>query len=46
MLQSYYQMFLKEGAYFEPALSYIPNPGERSDIRDAWALTLRVILLF
>ncbi len=46
MLQSYYQMFLKEGAYFEPALSYIPNPGERSDIRDAWAMTLRVILLF
>jgi hypothetical protein len=23
-----------------------PNPGERPDIRDAWALTLRVILLF
>jgi porin len=46
MLQSYYQAFLKEGAYFEPAVTYIPNPGERPDIRDAWALTFRVILLF
>lgn len=46
MFQTYYQMFLKEGAYFQPALTYVPNPGERHDIRDAWALTMRVILLF
>lgn len=46
MFQTYYQMFLKEGAYFQPALTYVPNPGERPDIRDAWAMTLRVILLF
>jgi porin len=46
MLQSYYQMQLKEGAYFQPNLSYIPNPGQRPGIQDAWALTLRVLLLF
>ena len=39
-------MFLREGAYFEPALTYIPNPGERPMLRDAWTLTLRLILLF
>ena len=44
--RDYYQAFLKEGAYFEPALTYVPNPGERTDIRDAWALTMRIILLF
>ena len=39
-------MYLKEGTYFQPALSFIPNPGQRTDIRDAWALTMRLIVLF
>ena len=46
MLQSYYQMFLKDGAYFQPVLTCVPNPGERPGIRDAWALTFRLIVLF
>ncbi len=46
VLQSYYQMYLKDGAFFVPALTYVPNPGERPAIRDAWALTLQFILLF
>ena len=44
--QCYYQMNLRDGAYLQPVLSYIPNPGERPDIREAWAATLRIILLF
>jgi len=30
ILQTYYQMFLRNGAYFEPVVSYSPNPGERA----------------
>jgi porin len=46
ILQSYYQMQLKEGAYLQPVFTCIPNPGERPGIRDAWVLTMRLILLF
>jgi porin len=46
ILQSYYQYQIRDGAYFEPALTYVPNPGERTDIKEAWATTLRLILLF
>jgi porin len=46
MLQSYYQLLLRDGAYLQPALTYVPNPAERPGIRDAWALTIRLIFLF
>jgi porin len=46
ILQSYYQAYLRDGAYFQPVLTYVPNLGERPTIRDAWALTLRLIFLF
>ena len=49
MLQAYYQAHITHGAYFEPAISYIPTPGipgANPDLDAAWALTLRVICLF
>ena len=46
MLQSYYQQYLRDGAYFQPVISYIPNPGERPGIPPAWAMTLQLLLLF
>ena len=30
----------------QPVLTWVPNPGERPGIRDAWALTVRLIFLF
>ena len=53
MFQAYYQAHITHGAYFEPAISYIPTPGANPDVMAnrasldaAWALTLRVICLF
>lgn len=46
MFQGYYQAHLIEGAYFQPVLSYIPTPGAGADLGGAWALTMRVTLLF
>jgi porin len=51
MLQAYYQAHITHGAFFEPAISYIPTPGiptpgANPDLGAAWALTLRVICLF
>ena len=46
MFQAYYQAHLTHGAFFEPAISYIPNPGARPSLDAALALTLRVICLF
>lgn len=46
MLQAYYQAHITHGAYFEPAISYIPTPGANPRFDAAWALTLRVICLF
>jgi porin len=46
MLAFYYQMELLSGAYFQPTLTYVPNPGQRPDIPDAVALTMRLIILF
>ena len=46
MLQAYYQAHITHGAFFEPAISYIPTPGANPDLDAAWALTLRMICLF
>jgi porin len=46
MFQAYYQAHIAHGAYFEPAISYIPTPGADPGLDAAWALTLRMICLF
>jgi len=46
MFQAYYQAHITHGAFFEPAISYIPNPGANPSLDAALALTLRVICLF
>jgi len=46
MFQGYYQAHLFDGTFFQPAISYIPTPGADSSLGGAWALTLRVMVLF
>lgn len=46
MFQGYYQAHLVGGAFFQPAVSYIPTPGGDSSLGGAWAITFRVALLF
>jgi porin len=46
VFQAYYQAHITHGAFFEPAISYIPNPGANPSLDAALALTLRVICLF
>lgn len=46
MFQGYYQAHLYAGAFFQPALSYIPTPGVGPKLAGAWALTFRFTLLF
>lgn len=46
MFQAYYQAHITHGAYFEPAISYIPTPGANPRLDAALALTLTVICLF
>ena len=46
ILQTYYQMHLLGSSFFEPVLSYIPNPGERSSVQGAVAVTSQITVLF
>jgi porin len=46
MFQGYYQAHLYAGTFFQPALSYIPNPGASPKFNGAWALTFRFTFLF
>jgi porin len=46
MFQGYYQAHLYAGTFFQPAVSYIPNPGANRKFDGAWALTFRLTLLF
>jgi porin len=46
MFQVYYQAHLYDGAFFQPAVSYIPTPGASPSLGGVWALTLRFTLLF
>jgi porin len=46
MFQCYYQAHLYAGAFFQPAISYIPTPGVSSSFGSAWAVTFRFTLLF
>jgi len=46
MFQGYYQARLFTGAFFQPAVSYIPTPGANPKLDSAWALTFRFTCLF
>jgi len=46
MYQIYYQAKLLTNIYLEPALSYIPTPGQNPGLNHAFAGTLRAIVLF
>lgn len=46
MFQGYYQAHLVAGTFFQPAVSYIPTPGAGANIGGAWALTLRLTVIF
>ncbi len=46
MFQGYYQAYLFQDTYLEPALTCIPTPGASKEFSAAWAATLRLITLF
>lgn len=46
MFQTYYQVHIIGGAFFQPTFSYIPTPGASSSLGGAYAMTLRFTLLF
>jgi porin len=46
LLQAYYQAKIISDIYLEPAISYIPTPAANATSNNAWAGTLRVIVLF
>jgi porin len=46
ILQAYYQMEIVNGIYFEPAVSYVPHPGQAPNIAAATAITGQITLLF
>lgn len=46
MLQGYYQMQVYNSIYFQPVLSYIPNPGAHPNRSNVCAVTARMIVLF
>jgi porin len=46
MFQGYYQLQVYSSIYFQPVLSYIPNPGAKPDKSNVLALTTRLIVLF
>lgn len=45
LLQAYYQAKLFTGVYVEPVISYIPNPASNGTKNNAWAGTLRFMVL-
>jgi len=46
MLQAYYQAHLFGTAYFQPAVTFIPNPGANPNLSPTWTLTMRLLILF
>lgn len=46
LLQAYYQAKVISDIYLEPAISYIPSPASNATSNNAWAGTLRAIVLF
>lgn len=46
MLQAYYQMLAVGKTYFQPTMTYVPNPGQSRNFSPATAITIRVTTLF
>jgi porin len=46
MIQAYYQAHLFGTAYFQPAITFIPNPGASPNLSPAWTFTARLLILF
>ena len=46
ILEAYYQMHLVGTSFFEPVLSYIPNPGNSPRTQGAVAMTAQITVLF
>ncbi len=46
ILQAYYQAQIIPNIYLEPVVSYIPSPGTNGSRNNAWAGTLRAIIVF
>src|SRR5262249_25586984 len=46
ILTWYYQMQITKNFFIQPNLTYIPDPAQRPGIPDAFAVTLRAILLY
>lgn len=46
MFQGYYQTQVYKSIYFQPVLSYIPNPGAHPHKSNVVALTGRLTVLF
>ncbi len=46
MLQAYYQGQIYKSTYFQPAISYIPNPGANPNKSNVFAFTGRLYALF
>jgi porin len=46
MLQAYYQMHVVDDIYFQPTLTYVPNPGQSPSLSPATAITMRVTFLY
>lgn len=46
MFQGYYQMLIYKSIFFEPVLSYIPNPGANAHQSNVCAITARLTVLF
>lgn len=46
MFQSYYQMNVMSGVFFQTTLTYIPTPGRSPDLPAAFAISTRLTVLF
>jgi porin len=46
MLQAYYQMHVVDDIYFQPTVTYVPNPGQSPSLSAATAITMRVTFLY
>jgi porin len=46
MIQAYYQAQVYGSIYFEPVVTYVPNPGAHPDTSNVFAVTARIITLF
>jgi porin len=46
ILATYYQVHVYAGIFFQPTISYVPNPGASTSLGGATALTLQTTMLF